>query len=165
MNQYWKHFKVIIKHKWYVAIECFKAGLYWQGLVHDLSKFTPTEFFISAKYFTGKSSPIDKERIEKGYSIVWLNHKAKNKHHFHYWVDIDRDKCVPVDMPDKYILEMACDFIGAGKAYNNVTNDRRDPLKYYKEKINKELMTEITKKKFENVLTNYASYGKVELNI
>ena len=158
---YLKHLKTIIRHKYYVAIECFKIGLYWQGLVHDLSKFTPIEFFISAKYFTGKSSPIDKERIEKGYSVAWLNHKAKNKHHFHYWIDIDKGKCVACDMPDKYILEMACDFIGAGKAYNNVTANTGEPLKYYREKIDKEFISERTKIKFENILINYSNTGKI----
>ncbi|GAG39995.1 unnamed protein product, partial [marine sediment metagenome] len=77
MTKYIKHFITITKHKYYVAIECFKVGLFWQGIVHDLSKYSFTEFFISAKYFQGNSSPTNKERVERGYSLAWLNHKAK----------------------------------------------------------------------------------------
>ena len=45
----WKHFKTITKHKFLVMRQCFKVGLYWQGLTHDLSKYSPTEFFVGAK--------------------------------------------------------------------------------------------------------------------
>jgi len=161
MKKYFKHFWTIAKHKYYVGIECFKVGLYWQGIIHDFSKYSLTEFFISAKYFQGKSSPIDAERIKNGYSVAWLNHKAKNKHHFVYWVDLDRGKAIPCDMPDKYILEMACDFIGAGKAYNNVSSDTSEPLKYYNEKIDKQFMTKNTQDKFEKLLQKYSDTGRL----
>ena len=160
-NIYWKHFKTIIKHKYYVALECFKIWLYWQWLVHDLSKFSPTEFFISAKYFQWNSSPIDKERLEKWYSIAWLNHKAKNKHHQHYWVDFTRWQVIPVEMPRKYLLEMACDFIGAGKAYNNTTSDLWEPLKYWNEKIDKTYIHPNTIMDFEYILINYKNNWKL----
>ena len=62
MNKYWKHFKTIMKHKIEVGKVCFKFGLYWQGLAHDLSKFSITEFAPSARYFQGTGSPIDKEK-------------------------------------------------------------------------------------------------------
>lgn len=54
MNKYIKYFWYIVKHKWYVMIECFKRGLIWRGVAHDLSKFLPDEFIPYAKYFYGK---------------------------------------------------------------------------------------------------------------
>ena len=60
-----KHFKTIMKHKWYVMLECFKVGLYRQGIVHDLSKFSITEFMPSVRYFQGDRSPTEKERVER----------------------------------------------------------------------------------------------------
>lgn len=142
-------------------IECFKVWLYWQWLAHDLSKFTPIEFWISAKYFQWKSSPIDEERIVKWYSIARLNHKSKNKHHFHYWIDIDRGKVIPIEMPYKYALEMCCDFIGAGKAYNNVSNDKWEPFKYRNEKINKDLIHPNTIHLVDQMLMKYKDTWKL----
>ncbi len=77
MNNYINHFKTVCKHKYYVAKELFKFGYYWQGITHDLSKFSPVEFFASARYFSGTVSPIEKEKSVHGYSLAWLNHKGK----------------------------------------------------------------------------------------
>ena len=118
MNKYWKHFKTITKHKLYVAKACFKCGLFKQGILHDLSKYSFTEFRSSAKYFQGKSSPIDAEKNVNGYSLAWQNHKGKNKHHWQYWTDFENGKLIALLMPPKYLSEMICDWIGAGKAYN-----------------------------------------------
>jgi len=115
------HFITITKHKWYVTIECFKAGLYWQGLIHDWSKYHPTEFLNSAKYWNGKTTPIGLEKADKGYSEAWLHHKGHNKHHWEYWVDWRNGEQLICPIPDKYIKEMACDIIGASKSYG--TND------------------------------------------
>ena len=82
-----KHFKTITKHRFLVMKYCFKAGLYWQGLTHDLSKYSPAEFRVGARYFQGDRSPNDIERREKGYSAAWLHHKGRNKHHLEYWID------------------------------------------------------------------------------
>lgn len=118
MKKYWRHFKTITKHKWYVMVACFRAGLYLQGILHDLSKYSITEFCASAKYFQGDKSPIDAEKKANGYSIAWQNHKAKNKHHWHYWTDFENGELVVLEMPPKYVAEMLCDWVGAGKAYN-----------------------------------------------
>lgn len=153
MKKYLKHFIVISKHKWYVGVECFKRGLYWQGIVHDLSKFGFTEFFTSARYFQGTGSPIDAEKKERGYSTAWLNHKAKNKHHWIYWTDRKDGKEIAVPMPEKYIQEMLCDYIGAGKAYNKKKWMPTESLRYYQE-VDKDKMFlhPETRKRFENLL-------------
>ena len=113
----WLHFKKICKHKYYVGKYCWKIGLYWQGIMHDMSKFSPIEFFESAKYYQGDRSPIDACKEKNGYSKGWLHHKGRNPHHYEYWMDNFDKGGDSLIMPEKYALEMICDYIGAGKAY------------------------------------------------
>ncbi len=115
-----KHFITITKHRHKVMRYCFKSGLYWQGLCHDLSKYSRVEFFNRAKYFEGTYSPNNNERLPKGYSEAWMHHKGRNKHHCEYWVDADpKDKKYkPVPMPKRYIAESICDRIAATEIYN-----------------------------------------------
>ena len=157
-----KHFKTIMKHKWYVMVECFKVGLYRQGIVHDLSKFSITEFMPSVRYFQGDKSPIEKERIERWYSEARLHHKGRNKHHQHYWIDIDRGNIIPVEMPEKYVLELCCDFIGAGKAYNPKGFSQREPYDYFMNKIDKKYIHPKTVKDIEGYLASYAITWKLK---
>ena len=109
-----EHLKTVNRHRRLVRRYCFKLGLYWQGLTHDLSKYSPTEFWRSAKYYQGFRSPNDQERSETGVSLSWLHHKGRNRHHFEYWIDyrIARDGTVSMGgckMPKKYVAEMFCD--------------------------------------------------------
>ena len=113
-----KHFKKICVHKYWVGYYCFKFGLYKQGILHDLSKFSPTEFLESVNYYVGTYSPIDACKKDKGYSMAWFHHRGRNKHHWEYWVDDFEKGTIPKKMPYKYMLEMFCDWLGAGKAYN-----------------------------------------------
>lgn len=92
MNKYLEHLKVVCKHKSIVFKLMKKCGYGWQGLKHDMSKFSPTEFFSSARYFQGTRSPIDKEKEVLGYSNAWLHHKGHNKHHWEYWVDFGTER-------------------------------------------------------------------------
>ena len=115
---FFKHLKKVLIHKIYVAHYCFMCRLYLQGLLHDMSKFSFTEFFESVKYYQGNISPIDACKKDKGYSLAWFHHRGRNKHHWEYWVDDFQDGMVPKKMPFKYALEMVCDYLGAGKAYS-----------------------------------------------
>jgi len=112
-------------------IECFKRGLFWQGIVHDLSKYSIIEFKESAKYFQGTGTPISKIKAELGYSKAWLNHKGRNKHHWQYWTDFYDGVVKPIAIPTRYVEEMACDMIGASKAYLKTKYDNKEPLKYF----------------------------------
>ena len=87
MSKAWNHFKTITHHKWLVLQGCFRVGLYRQGLLHDLSKYSPTEFLVGARYWQGNRSPNNAEREQVGYSSAWLHHKGRNKHHYEYWID------------------------------------------------------------------------------
>ena len=86
----WDHFCTITHHRHLVRHYCFMAGLYWQGLTHDLSKYTWPEFRVGAKYYQGTRSPNNAEREAIGYSTAWLHHKGRNKHHLEYWIDYGR---------------------------------------------------------------------------
>lgn len=111
------HLKKICVHKHYVRKYCWKVGLYWRGITHDLSKFSPIEFWESVKYYQGNSSPIDACKKDKGYSRAWLHHKGRNKHHYEYYVDNFDNGGTPLQMPFKDSVEMLCDYLGAGHAY------------------------------------------------
>ena len=113
-----KHFKKVLLHKFWVGYFCFKFGLYRQGLLHDMSKFSPVEFWESVKYYDGTRSPIDKCKEINGYSMCWFHHRGRNKHHWEYWVDNFEKGMQPVEIPQKYVLEMFCDWLGAGIAYS-----------------------------------------------
>ena len=112
-----KHLRKILIHKYWVCLYCFKCGLYWRGLVHDLSKFSPVEFFESVKYYQGNSSPINAAKTDKGYSIAWQHHKGRNKHHYEYWTDNYDNGTTCIKMPFIYAVEMLCDYLGAARAY------------------------------------------------
>lgn len=113
----WLHFKKICKHKYYVGKYCFKMGLYKQGILHDMSKFSPVEFFESAKYYQGDKSPIDECKKINGVSYGWQHHKGRNPHHYEYWVDNLDNGGAAIKMPFNYALELICDYLGAGHAY------------------------------------------------
>ena len=128
-----RHFYTITRHRHAVIRHCFRAGIGFQGLFHDLSKYTPAEFFAGAKYYQGTRSPNEGEREALGYSRAWLHHKGRNRHHFEYWVYIDPvEKCYkPVKMPLKYVVEMFCDRVAASKIYAKENYSNAHPLAYF----------------------------------
>lgn len=128
-----KHFCTVNKHRFLVMVYCFRCGIPWRGLVHDLSKYSPSEFISSAKYYTGTTSPITNERNKIGYSVAWLHHKGRNKHHFEYWVfyQPQTDCFKSVKMPIKYVKESICDRISATKTYYKKDYSDDKPLEYY----------------------------------
>lgn len=128
-----RHFCTITKHRHKVIAHCFKAGIGWQGLFHDLSKYTPTEFSAGAKYYQGNRSPNEKERELFGYSSAWLHHKGRNRHHFEYWTDYNpkTKQIMPVKMPIKYVIEMFCDRVAASKIYQGDKYNDKHPLEYF----------------------------------
>ena len=113
----WKHFCVINKHRWIVFKLCTKAGIPWRGFVHDLSKYSFVEFWEGVKYFSGERSPIVSCRNDMGYSLAWMHHKGRNKHHLEYWEDMNRYERIPVMMPYQFCVEALCDKLGASMVY------------------------------------------------
>jgi len=131
-----KHFITVTKHRSKVISHCKKAGIFWQGLFHDMSKYSPVEFWNGAKHFEGTRSPNVGERTEKGYSDAWLHHKGRNRHHFEYWIDY----CLKPEggvymggckMPKKYVAEMFCDRIAACRVYQGAKYTDASAYDYY----------------------------------
>ena len=129
------HFCTITHHKMLVMKTCFKVGLYKQGLLHDLSKYTPIEFIPGIIYYQGDRSPINREKELKNCSRGWLHHKGRNKHHFEYWTDVstaeDHWKIVGVKMPVNYLAEMVMDRIAASKIYQGKNYTDAAPYTYF----------------------------------
>ena len=156
------HFKVITKHRWVVFKLCCKVGQPWRGLVHDLSKYSPTEFWEGVKYFSGKHSPITDCKKDKGYSQAWLHHKGRNRHHFEYWVDYNMKshKNEPVEMPYNYVAEMYCDRLAAGKIYNGDKYKQTDPLEYFVRRKSSRIIHPKTSDEIEKLLVITANEGE-----
>lgn len=128
-----KHFLTISKHRNKVMLHCFKAGIPVRGLLHDLSKFSPVEFFAGVKYWQGTRSPNEMERELFGYSAAWLHHKGRNRHHFEYWNDVSpvTKRYEPVKMPLKFFKEMFCDRVAASKIYQGKNYTDAHPFNYF----------------------------------
>ena len=135
LSNAFKHFFLVLRHKNKVFLHCRKCGIAWRGVVHDLSKFTPEEFFESVRYYQGNRSPIGVCRRETGMSVAWLHHKGRNKHHIEYW--LDPDCAVTPMMPYKYAVECVCDKLAATKIYNGKNYDDKKGLEHWERYGNK----------------------------
>lgn len=134
MFKWLAHLGTVNRHRFLVMRHCFRVGLYWQGLTHDLSKFSPVEFLAGARYYQGDRSPNEVERRLLGYSPAWLHHKGRNKHHLEYWIDysVSKDRAlVGCKMPVRYVVEMFCDRVAASKTYRGASYRDSDPYDYY----------------------------------
>ena len=139
---------------------CFACGLYLQGLTHDLSKYSPAEFFVSVKYYQGFRSPYMKEKSVKGYSFGWLHHKGRNKHHWEYWYDTINGVWGPQPMPYRYLLESICDRVAACHVYEKDAYTPSSALNYFITKHDGDNMHPDTAKKIEAMLREIAEQGE-----
>lgn len=129
-----EHFQTITQHKIEVTKNCFRMGLIRQGIAHDLSKYSPTEFSKGCRYWQGNRSPNNAEREDTGVSLAWLHHKGRNKHHFEYWIDygLNCDTIITgMPIPKKYVAEMVADRIAACKTYQGDAYKDSSPYEYY----------------------------------
>ncbi len=161
--KFFKHLMTVMKHKHLVMKGCFRVGLYRQGITHDMSKFTPTEFLVGCKYFQGTRSPNNAEREIKGYSGAWLHHKGRNKHHFEYWIDYGTEGekgLIGMRMPNRYVVEMFIDRVAASKTYRKDEFKWDDPLKYYEKGKGFHLMHPEVSNLLEELLIMLAKRGE-----
>ncbi len=158
-KKYRAHASYTLKHKWYVFLECCKRGIPLRGLLHDLSKFTPREFFPYALYFfdengkkfenihdkTGAYNPLVGA---ESFKQAWFWHQHRNKHHWQYWVCPGENRSAEaIKIPRKYVLEMVSDWTGAGKAQGTP-----DVLKWYQGSKDKMLLHPDTRKEIEELI-------------
>ena len=151
---YLKNFKHIVKHKWYILLECWSVGLYWHGITHDISKFFPSEFVgYSENFFGDKLDLALKARIRFGvycneelpigwlpedrFAVAWLLHQHRNKHHWDYWVKSDNK---PVPMPIRYVKQMVCDWRAMSRQFGGTAHQ------FYQEKQDGIILHTQTKK-------------------
>jgi hypothetical protein len=121
---------------------------------HDTSKTHPAEYNAYDAYFYGpdgiKSDSGPTEAIKKDFDKAWLRHIHLNPHHWQHWVLVedDNNEPKPIEMPDRYILEMLCDWWSfswrSGNLYEvfNWWNDHTDKI----------IFAEETRKKVEELL-------------
>ena len=147
LTKFFKHFHTVNKHRFLVFKLCLKAGIPYRGLVHDLSKYSPTEFLESVRFYTGDKSPIMGAKNKYGYSKAWLHHFGRNKHHFEYWYDPSSPVKTPI-IPYKYTVEMICDNLAAGLTYQGKNWIKEYQLEYFNNCVNTELIND----KIVNVL-------------
>ncbi len=171
MGNAWKHFCTITKHKNMVLAGCFKVGLYRQGLLHDLSKYGPTEFLVGCRYYQGDRSPNNAEREATGCSTAWLHHKGRNKHHLEYWIDYGAAEdagqqthkgMTGIRMPVRYVVEMFIDRISASKNYQGKQYTDESPLIYYEKGRDVYLIHKDTQALLEYLLVMLAAKGEKE---
>ena len=159
-----EYLKTITHHRHLVMRGCFRMGLIWQGLTHDLSKYSPTEFFAGVRYYQGNRSPNTAEREANGYSLAWMHHKGRNRHHFEYWTDLSPETRTyePVDMPVKYLCEMVADRIAACKTYQGAAYTDASPLQYLDRANESRLVHPQTMKRLRFLLVMLAEHGEEE---
>ena len=145
-------------------LHCFKAGIFGRGLLHDLSKYSPLEFTAGIKYYQGTRSPNEAERESVGYSVAWMHHKGKNRHHFEYWNDVNPKTKVyaPVKMPLKFLKEMFCDRVAASKIYQGKNYTDAHPYEYFARGKARNYMHEETADLLEKLLIMLKEKGEKE---
>ena len=153
-----KHLKTVLIHKYHVFRACIDCGIPFRGLVHDLSKLSLSEIYIY-KYYSGTYSPIVNEKKSIGYSSAWQHHKCRNKHHWQYWLDEEDGSIYPIKIPIKYLIELVCDYIGAGKAYDKTKWTKDTPLNYYNTQKDKIIMHKDSKQLLEDIFIMISEEG------
>lgn len=165
LRNFKNHFITITHHKLLVGKFCFKMGLYRQGLLHDLSKYTPIEFLNGVYYYLGFRSPIFNERLHKGYSDAWLHHKGHNRHHCEYWVDFTEESDLPggltyVRMPRRYVAEMVADRVAANRVYHGKNYYTGAPKAFYESEKNRYPIHPQTRRELEFFLNMLEQKGE-----
>ncbi len=162
MKAFLGHLRTINHHKWLVMKLCFKIGLYRQGILHDLSKYMPSEFLSGIRYYQGFRSPNAKEREVKGYSFAWLHHKGRNKHHWEFWVDFTTQGAIPTKMPKRYVLEMFCDRVAASKTYQKEKYHDGSAFEYYDARKQYYVLDQEAMALLEHLLVYLKDHGEEE---
>lgn len=165
ISNFFGHLKTITSHRHKVLAHCVRAGIVWRGLMHDLSKYSPSEFLAGVRYYQGNRSPNEKEREINGYSKAWMHHKGRNRHHFEYWTDynIRTRRIEPVRMPDVFIYEMFCDRVAASKIYNKEKYSDSCPYEYFMAAKARRIIDGETSDKLEMLLKMLADKGEDEV--
>ena len=127
MRGHWAYLKYVLRHKYFVFLECVRLGIPFLGILHDWSKFSPSEWFPyvhsffnpdgSSRDHRDDSGRLDPSSISREFDFAWLHHIHSNPHHWNHWSLVrEQDENKVLRMPDKYAREMLADWRGAGMA-------------------------------------------------
>ena len=159
MMKHLRYLKYVLKHKWYVLLQCWAYGLFWRGITHDLSKFYPSEWFAYADYFYGKKPPYQTDEIKQAFQKAWLHHQNRNRHHWQYWIEHKSDgMMLTFKMPDADVLEMVADWVGAGHAITG----KVDVWGWYKKNMDDMYLHTETRARVETLLYELGQKHGVE---
>ena len=152
-----KYISYVFRHRWFVFLECCKMRIPWLGIIHDWSKFRPSEFIPYAyHFFRATDLGIKTGRDETGYysagetddpafNFAWFLHQKRNKHHWQFWIfPVDFGRIKILEIPLKYRKEMLADWRGAGRAQGTL-----DTKKWYLRHKYKMLLGSETRKWIE----------------
>ena len=165
MRSFFGHIRNILVHKWWVFYYACKFGIPWRGFMHDWSKFHPTEFFESVKYYQGDSSPIPYCKLVNGVSYAWQHHKGHNPHHYEYWIDnFDKGYGKPTyhKIPYEYLMEMMADWFAAGKTYHGKSFKAKDEVEWWHNKKHIIALAEPTKDFIELFMQDVKFFGHLD---
>lgn len=96
---------------------------YRRLLLHDLSKFSSSEFWPYAEHFYGE------KKHEDQFHQAWFHHVQYNDHHYEHfienypsfakllWANSPIDSLIIHEMPDEAIVEMIADNLAASRSY------------------------------------------------
>lgn len=144
MNRHIKYLKYAILHKWIVFKECAKRGQLWRGLVHDLSKFLPCEYFPYVDHFYGVNN-------QSAFDHAWNRHQKSNKHHWQYWVlTPDDGEPKALEIPRHYVIELVSDWYSAGMVITGGNN----LAKWYSANKGKMILHPNTRNYIEHLIFN-----------
>lgn len=158
IKKFFGHLHTVNIHRFRVFKLCCKVGIPIQGLLHDLSKYSPTEFWEGVRYFQGTYSPIKNCKTSIGYSKAWIHHKGRNKHHYEYWYDYNAPVVAPM-MPFKYFLELVCDTYAAGMTYCKEGWTPKYQEDYWKKVRDKAIIHPNMRKLLDRVYSDGTKYG------
>lgn len=122
MQKHFQYLGYLLRHKFFVLKASRLVGgvPLWRALLHDWSKFLPSEWGPYVRYFYGPNQFNGRHRPEDApdwFNRAWLYHQRRNRHHWQYWLlRLDTGRVVPMRMPDTYVHEMVSDWVGAGLA-------------------------------------------------
>lgn len=156
------HLCTVHEHRSLVRRNCFACGLYWQGLTHDLSKYSPSEFWPSVRYYQGYRSPYTLQKEMQGYAPGWLHHKGRNRHHWEYWYDTLDGHWQPIRMPDRFLAEMVCDRVAASRTYLRERYTSSSPLQYFESRAESGYMNPATRDSLHHILAMISDQGEQE---
>lgn len=183
MKAHLQYLKYVLRHKFYVFVECLKLGVpIWIALLHDWDKFLPDEWFPYVHCFYAPDGS-KQYKESTAFTRAWMHHQHRNKHHWQYWLNADvtplyrtnilvwdrgtasividygvydwrGEISVREEMPDVYRREMLADWRGAGRALGF-----SDTLAWYKKNFSNIKMGRLTRSWIECNLMSAQEYA------